>query len=254
MWGICFGTSISCPVNAFYFYFGFGFWDIFAIVVLFLGINDLTLLRGFAFNFYFLILFKTTGLVFIYVSVVSSDFNNISFVLTVGATRTISDPNIFYSKISQIVPLSIISPRVVYNWIFKGNNTNTKSLWSFNLFALVLCPIILTIFRSCCKLVSRVVFQRQTDRTIIFPKLCLLLLSFQNLSRSGASKERTKIQRVPYVWTFSIQCYVFHLCGTLVCWVCLYTWVLKVQFDDKCTGTSDLLLLEKYIQLFPAYN
>ena len=76
---------------------------------LFLDIFALTLVRGFAFNFDFILLLETTGLVFIFVSVVYSTFNKLPLVLKVGITRKISDPNTSYSKLSKTAPFVIIS-------------------------------------------------------------------------------------------------------------------------------------------------
>ena len=74
----------------------------------FLGIVDLTSVRGFAFNFDLTLIFEKTCLVFILVSVVSSAFNKLPFVFTVGIIRNISGPNRSYSKISKTVPIYII--------------------------------------------------------------------------------------------------------------------------------------------------
>ena len=74
---------------------------------------DLNSVRVFVFNFYFILLLKTIGLVFIFVSVVSSTFNKMLFMLTVGVTYKISYPNRSYSNILKTVPLSIILPVVI---------------------------------------------------------------------------------------------------------------------------------------------
>ena len=42
------------------------------------------------------------------VNVVSSNFNSLPFVLTVGVTHKISDAKVSYSKLSKNVPLDII--------------------------------------------------------------------------------------------------------------------------------------------------
>ena len=76
----------------------------------FLDVVDQTSVRGFAFKFDFILVFETTSLVFIFVSVVSSTFNKLPFVLTVGATRKNSKLNRSYSKLSKTVPLSVIPP------------------------------------------------------------------------------------------------------------------------------------------------
>ena len=51
------------------------------VIYIYLDLVDLTSVRGFAFNFYFIILLGRTGLVLIFVSVVSSTFNKLPFVL-----------------------------------------------------------------------------------------------------------------------------------------------------------------------------
>ena len=73
-----------------------------------LAIVYLTSVRGFAFYFYLIILFETTGFVFIFVSVVSSTFNKLPFMFTVGVTRKILDPNKSYYKILTTAPPVII--------------------------------------------------------------------------------------------------------------------------------------------------
>ena len=59
------------------------------VLALFLDLIDLTSVRGFDFNFDFIILFRKNGLIYISVSVLSSVFNLLSLVLTVGVTREI---------------------------------------------------------------------------------------------------------------------------------------------------------------------
>ena len=74
----------------------------------------------------------------------------------------------------------------------------------------VLCPNILTRYRSYWQLVSHVIFQSQTDRTQISSTLCLLILSFQQLSRSESSNERTQIKKGSDVWNYlSWSCYLY---------------------------------------------
>ena len=79
----------------------------------------------------------------------------------------------------------------------------------------MLCPSILTLCRSFWQLLSHVRFQIQTNLTLSFLKLCLLLLSSQWLSRSEAPKEITQIQRVPDVWNYFSQCCVFDIRDTI---------------------------------------
>ena len=62
------------------------------VLDLFLALVDLTPVRVFALNFDLILIFETTGKVFIFVSVVSSNFNKLPFVLTVGVTRKFSEP------------------------------------------------------------------------------------------------------------------------------------------------------------------
>ena len=59
----------------------------------FLDVVDQTSVRGFAFKFYFILLFKTNGLVLFFDSVVTLTFNKLLLLLRVGFTRKISDPN-----------------------------------------------------------------------------------------------------------------------------------------------------------------
>ena len=91
---------------------------------LFLAVVYLTLVRGFDFNFDLFLPLETTGLVLIFVSVVSSTFNKLPFVLKVGVARKISEPNRSYSKFTKNIPLVIILPTVIYKGSFKGNNIN----------------------------------------------------------------------------------------------------------------------------------
>ena len=77
-------------------------------------IVDITSVRGFAFNLYFILVLETTGLVLTFFGIVSSTFNKLPFVLTLGATRKISEPNISHPNLSKTVPLSIIF-RIVLN-------------------------------------------------------------------------------------------------------------------------------------------
>ena len=83
------------------------------VLDIFLALVVITLVRGFAFNFDLIIIFETNGLVFIFVSVVSSTLKKLPFVLTVGATRQISDPDRSYYKLSKTVPLPIILSTVL---------------------------------------------------------------------------------------------------------------------------------------------
>ena len=75
------------------------FGCLFAIVVLdlILALVDLTSVIGVALNFDLILIFETTGLIFIFVSVMSSTFNKLPFVLTVGVTRKIRELNRQYS-------------------------------------------------------------------------------------------------------------------------------------------------------------
>ena len=129
MWVFFIGTSRSCTVNTFMFSLVV-FVGPFEVVVLdlFLDPVDLTSVRGLNSNFYFVLFFKTTGLVLIFVGVVSSTFIKMLFMLKVGVTRKISEPNISYSNIYKTVPLAIISPTVLENFSFKVKNTNPKRL------------------------------------------------------------------------------------------------------------------------------
>ena len=107
------------------------------IVVLdFLDLVDIILSRGFDFNFDLILLFETTGLVFISVSVVSLNFNKLSFVLTVDATQKKSEPNILYSNIFKTLPSVIILSRVLDKKSFKvktqtpkGSDVSTYLSW-----------------------------------------------------------------------------------------------------------------------------
>ena len=97
-------------------------------VYLFLDIFAITLVRGFAFNFGLILLLETTGLVFIFVSVMYLTFNKILFVLKFGVTRKISEPNALYSKLFKTAPFAIISEVVIKKWSFKGMGKNPKRL------------------------------------------------------------------------------------------------------------------------------
>ena len=121
-----------------------------------------------------------------------------------------------YAKISKTVPLDIILPKVIEKVISKGEENKQKTLWCLNCFELLLCPQLLTNFHSFWQLVSHVIFQSQTDRTISFPKLWLLILSHHWLSRSESSKEITQTKIVPDVWTYLSQHCVFDLCDAPV--------------------------------------
>ena len=107
MWVFGFGTIRSCPVD-----FLKGFLTV-VVLALFLDLFNLTSVRGFDYNSGLILLFETTGLVFIFVSVMSSTFNKLLFVLTVGVTRNISDPNRSYSNISKSVPIDIFLIMVI---------------------------------------------------------------------------------------------------------------------------------------------
>ena len=113
MWYFCIGTSRSCPVNTLYFIFGFLKVSLQKnILYVFLDPVDLTSVRGFDFNFYFIIFFETPGLVFIFVSVVSLTFNKLTFVLTFGVTPEFLEPNLLYSKLTKNTTIVIILPAV----------------------------------------------------------------------------------------------------------------------------------------------
>ena len=69
--------------------------------------------KRFNFNPNFILLFEKTGLVFIFVGVVSLTLNNLPFVLKVGVRRKISEPNKSYSNLSKTALLTFILPTVL---------------------------------------------------------------------------------------------------------------------------------------------
>ena len=83
------------------------------VLDLFLALVDITSVRGFASKFDLILLFETLGFFSIFVSVVSSTFNKLPFVLGVGVTRKISKRNRSYYKLSKTPPIAIISPMVL---------------------------------------------------------------------------------------------------------------------------------------------
>ena len=112
MWGVYWYKQIvSCQ----HFFWGGGVEVSLKIVVLdlFLDIVDITSVRNFDFNFGLILLFEITGLVFIFVSVVSYTLKKLPFVLTVWCYTKNSDPNISYSNLSKTAPFNITLPTVL---------------------------------------------------------------------------------------------------------------------------------------------
>ena len=119
------------PVDTFNFYFGFGlFWSLWnrRFRFVFFDIVDLISVNGFVFNLALVLFFHSTGLVFIFVSNLSSTFNKLPFVLIVGITHKILDLNRSYYIIYKTTPIAIISSIVLNNWSFKRKYTTTKRL------------------------------------------------------------------------------------------------------------------------------
>ena len=83
------------------------------VLDLFLDLVDITSVRDFALNLDLVLLFETTGLFFTFVSVVSSAFNKLLFVLTVGVIRNVSEPNITYYNLSKTDPVTVILSMVL---------------------------------------------------------------------------------------------------------------------------------------------
>ena len=128
------------------------------ILDLFLAVVDLTSVKGFAFNFYLVLFFETTGSVFIFVSVISSNFNKLPLLLTVGVTRKIPDKNASYSKLSKTSPLSDFSLTVLKKDTFKGKNTNSQKFLMFELVAVsisysVFVTLLSVGFVSVCRMI-----------------------------------------------------------------------------------------------------